>query len=394
MKSLLVSTFIVIVAMAGADARPPGEKYEWRVAMPGWQYEFPRDHHAHPEFKTEWWYFTGNLFDERGRRFGYELTFFRQGIIPPAERDRERSRFVVNDLKFAHFTITDASGREFLFNERASRGAFDDAGFDHGDVVAWINDWSLKMNAAGEFELMANSGGSRGRSPSQNDKPVATALGSNTGGRASRADCVLDLVLTSVKPPVIHGEGGVSGKAVEEGHASHYYSSTRLTSLGTLRLDDRKFKVSGTSWFDHEWATNQLAPHQLGWNWLCVQFDNNTELMLYQMRRDDGTFDPASSGTFVAPGGAATHLRADDFSVTSNGSWRSSNTDAVYPARWRVQVPSHGIDITVLPVLNDQELALAPLIYWEGAVDVSGSAKGVGYLELTGYAGTLSAINR
>jgi predicted secreted hydrolase len=211
---------------------------------------------------------------------------------------------------------------------------------------------------------------------------------------ARSAGAALSLTLTPAKPPVVHGENGVSAKALGEGHASHYYSITRLTSRGTLRAGDKTFDVSGTSWFDHEWASNQLAPHQLGWNWVCLQFADNTELMLYQMRRDDGTADPASSGTFVAADGTATHLRAKDFAMTSSGTWKSEKTGAIYPVRWRVQVPSRVMDIVVGPVLNDQELALAPLIYWEGAVDVSGSAKGVGYLELTGYAGALSALNR
>ncbi len=356
MKSSLL---FVLIAIAPLSAQ------EWRSAVPGLQYQFPRDHHLHADFKTEWWYFTGNLFDGNGRRFGYELTFFRQGIIPAAQRSDERSRFVVNDLKFAHFTITDASGRRFRFDEKASRGAFGEAGFDRGDELAWIADWSLKMNAANEFVLSARSGGT-----------------------------TLKITIAPAKRPVIHGENGVSAKAAGEGHASHYYSITRLTSCGTLRLEGENFSVSGTSWFDHEWATNQLALHQLGWNWLCLQFADNTELMLYQMRRDDGSFDPASSGTLVAADGSATHLRAQDFSMTSSATWKSKKTGAVYPVQWRVRVPSRGIDVAVQPVVKDQELALMPLTYWEGAVDVSGSATGVGYLELTGYAGALSALNR
>ncbi len=353
------SLVLLLIAIASSSAQ------EWRSAMPGWQYEFPRDHRVHTDFKTEWWYFTGNLFDQSGRRFGYELTFFRHGIIPPAQRHDGRSRFVVNDLKFAHFTITDASGRRFRFDEKASRGAFADAGFDRGNELAWIDDWSVKMNATGEFELSART-----------------------------SDARLNLTLGTVKAAVIHGENGVSAKAAEEGHASHYYSITRLTSHGTLRVEGKTFDLSGTSWFDHEWATNQLASHQLGWNWLCVQFVNNTELMLYQMRRDDGSFDPASSGTFVAADGTATHLRAADFSMTSGATWKSDKTGAIYPVRWRVQVPSRSIDVAVHPVLDDQELALSPLTYWEGAVDILGRENGVGYLELTGYAGSLSALSR
>jgi predicted secreted hydrolase len=362
--TIAITMIAAVAAVAGRGGSEPTQT-QWRTAQPGWQYEFPRDHHAHPEFKTEWWYFTGNLFDERGRRFGYELTFFRQGIIPPAERSPERSRFVVNDLKFAHFTVTDGHGRQFHFDEKASRGAFADAGFDRGENLAWIDDWSVRMNTEGEIQLFAKS-----------------------------AAMALNVALVPAKPPVIHGENGVSMKAAGEGHASHYYSITRIASRGTLQLGGKSFAVDGTSWFDHEWATNQLAPQQLGWNWLCIQFADDSDLMLYQMRRDDGSFDAASSGTFVAADESATHLRAEDFSMTSNATWKSKQTGSVYPVRWRVQVPSRGIDITVQPVLDDQELAFVPVTYWEGAVDISGSGKGVGYLELTGYAGRLSALNR
>ncbi len=365
----------VPVGSAAGLLRSP-QKEGWRSAMPGWQYQFPRDHHAHRDFKTEWWYFTGNLLDETGHRFGYELTFFRHGIIPPAQRSGERSRFIVDDLKFAHFTITDASGRRFHFDQKASRGAFDDAGFDRGDRLAWIDDWSLLMRRVEAF--VPNAAGAT------NEFIVS----------AKDADISLNLTHTPAKPPVIHGENGVSAKAAGEGHASHYYSITRLTTRGTLELQGRRLNVTGTSWFDHEWATNQLAPHQVGWNWLCLQFDDNTEIMLYAMRRDDGSVDPASSGTFIAADGVANHLRAADFVMTSSATWKSEKTGADYPVKWRVQVPSRGIDVTVQPVSNNQELALDPLTYWEGAVDATGTRRAVGYLELTGYAGQLSALTR
>ena len=349
--------FLIAISACGAQ--------EWRAAEPGWQYQFPRDHHAHTEFKTEWWYFTGNIFDGNGRRFGYELTFFRQGVIPPPQRVAGQSRFIVDDLKFAHFTITDGNGRRFRFDQKTTRGAFGEAGFDRGDELAWIDDWSLRMGANGEFKISAAMNGG-----------------------------AIDLTLAPRKPPVIHGENGISAKAAGEEHASHYYSITRLTTRGSLVLDGKEWRVSGTSWFDHEWATNQLAPHQLGWNWLCVQFNDNTELMLYQMRRDDGSIDPVSTGTFVAADGAAIHLPNAAFSMTPMSNWKSSKTGANYPVEWRVRIPSRGIDVNVRPLLNDQELALPALTYWEGAVDISGSERGVGYLELTGYAGALSALNR
>src|SRR5438270_5669063 len=342
---------------------------DWRSAAPGWQYEFPRDHHAHSEFTTEWWYFTGTLFDQTGRRFGYELTFFREGVIPPSQRRPARSRFVVDDLKFAHFTITDPIARKFRFDQKTSRGAFAEAGFDRGDELAWIESWSLRLNSAGEFRLAA----------------------------AAR-DADLDLILLPENAPVVHGDNGVSLKASGENHASHYYSITRLTTHGTIRLGGKAFNATGMSWFDHEWATNQLAPNQVGWNWLCVQFTNRTELMLYQMRLDDGTIDPASSGTLVDANGAM-RLTSRDFTMTPVARWKSPKTGADYPIEWRVEVQARQLSFTVRPILQDQELALVPLAYWEGAIDALGDVpdkgiRGVGYLELTGYAGPLRELAR
>ncbi len=338
----------------------------WRTAEPGLRYNFPRDHHAHREFKTEWWYFTGNIADETGRRFGYELTFFRQGIRPPNESREQLSRFVVGDLKFAHFTVTDAAGQRFRFFQKTSRGSFGEAGFDEGERLAWIEDWSLDMKADGVFVI-----------------------------RAAGADASIAFELRSSKPPVIHGAAGISAKASGEGHASHYYSLTRLTTAGELRVGDRRFSVRGESWFDHEWATNQLARDQVGWDWLCVQFRDGTELMLYGMRLAKGEIDPSSSGTFVAADGAATHLRRSQLSMTPRRFWKSKTTGAKYPVEWRVEVPERKLDFVVRPVLDNQELVLPPLTYWEGAVDVVGqSVSGVGYLELTGYAAPLQALQR
>lgn len=342
----------------------------WEVAEPGWNYQFPRDHQLHENFKTEWWYFTGNLTSERGRRFGYELTFFRQGIRPPGERGGTTSRFVVDDLKFAHFTITDEQGEKFRFFAKTSRGSFNDAGFTRGEQIAWIDPWRLRMKSDGSFELVAEGDGTR-----------------------------LELDLVPEKPPVIHGANGVSEKATEAGHASHYYSITRLRSEGRLRLAGKNFSLGGASWFDHEWATNQLAPGQVGWNWVSAQFDDGSELMLYQMRLKNGAADPASSGTFVRADGRAVPLTSADFRMKPRAFWKSAATKANYPVAWRIEVPKAGLDFTIDPILRDQELVLPPLIYWEGAFDLLGTrgtkpVRGHGYLELTGYAGPLEELNR
>lgn len=357
----LVLFCVLAASVAAAD---------WRVAEPGWNYEFPRDHHAHPEFKTEWWYFTGNLADDSGRRFGYQLTFFRQGIRPPAERDPAMSRFVVGDLKFAHFTVTDAAGERFRVEQKTSRGAFGEAGFESGDRLALIESWTLKMDADSRFLLHADG-----------------------------ADTAIDLRLETKKPPAIHGADGISTKAAGEGHASHYYSLTRLASDGTIHVANKDLHVQGESWFDHEWATSQLAPDQVGWDWLSVAFSDGSELMLYQMRLENGAADPASSGTWIAADGTTTHLPKSAFTMKPVAWWKSGKTQANYPVEWRIELPERALQIQVRPVLANQELALMPLAYWEGAVDVTGmqagrEIKGRGYLELTGYAGPLRELQR
>ena len=344
---------------------------EWRMAEPGWRYEFPRDHHAHREFKTEWWYFTGNLDDARDQHFGYELTFFRHGVRPPGDDDAGLSRFVVGDLKFAHFTVTDVSGRRFRFAQKTSRGAFAEAGFNDADRIAWIDGWTLRSSADGTtFDLAA-------------DTP----------------EMAVKLHLVAAKAPAIHGIAGVSAKAESDGHASHYYSVTRLDTAGELRIGDSSRSVRGESWFDHEWATNQLAPGQAGWNWLSVQFDDGTELMLYQMRLANGEADPSSSGTWIASNGETTHLPRAEFQIRATRFWKSKKTSANYPIEWQIEIPGRQLRFDVRTAVDDQELALGPLTYWEGAIEIDGSRAGIpiggrGYLELTGYAGPLNALIR
>ena len=336
---------------------------DWRIAEPGWEYEFPRDHHAHPEFKTEWWYFTGNLFDADGHRFGYELTFFRQGIRPVAERDPKASRFIVDDLKFAHFAITDVAEHKFSFEQKMSRGAFGEAGFGDGNRLAWIDNWSLSVKDDNIFELTAS-------------------------GKAG----VIRLALRPVQPPIVHGENGVSVKSAGGANASNYYSIPRLETTGDLTVDGVRHVFRGESWFDHEWSSSQLGEGQVGWDWLCLQWDDGSNLMLYRMRLENGDFDANSSGTWIAPDGTTTHLRASDFQMTPTAFWKGKNGYAPYPIGWRIILPAQRLEFTVKAALEDQELKLGPITYWEGAVDAIGArdgkaAKGRGYLELTGYAG-------
>lgn len=343
---------------------------EWKKAEPGWQYEFPRDHHAHRDFKTEWWYFTGNVFDAEGHRFGYELTFFRQGITPAAERDPTASRFIVDDLKFAHFAITDVARQEFHFEQKTSRGAFGEAGFDDAKRLAWIDNWTLATNGDDGFDLMASS---------------------DTG--------TIHLHLRSPKPPVIHGEKGVSVKAADGTSASHYYSIPRLQTTGEIFANGRSRPFRGESWFDHEWSSSQLGKGEVGWDWVCLQWEDGAELMLYRMRLENGQADPSSSGTWIAPDGTTTHLRSSDFQMTPVATWKSKTNGAQYPIAWRIVLPGQRAELTLRAALEDQELKLGPITYWEGAIDAVGTRdgtaiKGRGYLELTGYAGPLGDLRR
>jgi predicted secreted hydrolase len=359
---LAVFLFLISTARAADPA--------WHTATPGWQYAWPRDHTSHPEFKTEWWYFTGALHTADGRRFGYELTFFRQGLRPPGSLP-VRSRFVTNDLKLAHFALTDVKAQRFTSWQHLTRGAFAEAGYGDGTTeprLAWNGDWSVTLAKDGSFDIKARE-----------------------AGRA------LTLHLDPTKPMIPHGENGVSRKATEAGHASHYYSATRLRTRGTIALDGQSLSGEGESWFDHEWATNQLAPGQSGWDWFSLQFADGTELMLYQLRRRDGTIDAASSGTWVAADGTARHLRHEDLKLTPTQWWTSQATRGKYPIGWHIEIPSLSLAADITTPVESQELTLPPVIYWEGLIDTTATraghkVTGHGYLELTGYAGEFTAL--
>ena len=337
----------------------------WALALPGWQYEFPRDHYAHPDFKTEWWYFTGNLSAEDGREYGFQLTFFRQGVRRGEEAE---TRFAVDDIKLAHFAITDLSENKFRFAQKVSRGSFGDAGFSDGARIAWIDDWTLRLAGPGQFRLEAR------------DESFALALD-----------------LASAKAPVFHGENGVSQKSAGEGRASHYYSYTRLAARGTVTLEGREIPVTGWSWFDQEWATNQLTENQTGWDWLSLQFEDSTELMLFQIRLKDGGRDPFSHGTWIDADGKTVAVRNEDFELIPGRIWRSKESGGDYPVEWTLRIPKLDLELEVAAALDGQELVLRPISYWEGSVRAKGTRKGNavrarGYLEMTGYAGGLVGL--
>lgn len=346
----------------GADSHPT----PFQSATAGYRYNFPRDHGSHPIYRTEWWYYTGHLHSKSGRSFGFELTFFRRGI-PPDEIKTLPSKWSVKDLYLAHFAVTDITGKRFHFSEKLSREGLGKAGADESRLLVWIDDWRAEASTE----------------PSASHMLVARD-----------ETHTLALTLQPTKPLVTHGAAGISRKGKDVGQASHYYSFTRLATSGKLTIDGESFEVTGTSWMDHEFGSAELGTDQVGWDWFSIQFEDDTELMLYRMRRKDGASDLASSGTAVSPDGDARHLEVTDFQIESSGTWTSAESKATYPAKWRLTIPLLGLILDVTPLLADQELRTSRstrVSYWEGAVAVTGTKqgrpiKGQGYVELTGYA--------
>jgi predicted secreted hydrolase len=353
-------TSLLTVCIAVALAFQPSLA-QFRPAAPGYRYEFPRDYFNHPDFQTEWWYYTGNLTAANGRAYGFELTFFRVGV----NRDKTPpSDWAVNDLYMAHLALSDIDGGHFYHRERLNRAGVGIAGVNGDAGRIWNGNWQIQFRG-GEQQL--------------------DAISDNFS---------LHFQLASQKPPVIHGVDGVSQKSAGAGRASHYISLTRLAVSGTVDLAGAATAVTGVAWMDHEFFTEQLEENQTGWDWLSVQLDDNTELMLYRIRRSDGSVDPYSSGTYIDASGKATHIALSDFNFAPSGeTWTSPSSKATYPIHWKVSVRSLRLSLDVATPLKSQEIfSGSPIIpsYWEGAVRLTGDrggvpVKGVGYLELTGY---------
>ncbi|MBM4301174.1 MAG: carotenoid 1,2-hydratase [Deltaproteobacteria bacterium] len=360
---LALGLILAVLLAGGAGA---GEGFE--MPRPGRVFQFPRDHGAHPEYKTEWWYYVGHLTAASGESFGYQLTFFRVALRKLRKPDLQaRSAWSLHTVYFAHLAITDIARRTFAFREKSGRGALSLSGAAAGTLKVWIDDWQAELQGE-EFHLLAQDGG----------------LG-------------LDLVLKPMKPPALHGEGGYSRKSEKSDAASYYYSLPRLDTRGTIFVDGRKLPVTGASWMDHEFFSHAMAPGLAGWDWFSLQLEDGWEVMLYLLRHQDGSVDPASSGALIDPQGRTRHLKLTDFHVKATGAWTSPHTRTKYPAGWEIGIPGAGYRLTLTPTVPDQEIRSqtpAKVIYWEGQVKIAGvkndaPVAGVGYAELTGYAGGL-----
>jgi predicted secreted hydrolase len=321
---------------------------------------FPRDHGSHPEYATEWLYYTGNLDAEDGRHFGFQLTFFRSALV--SETLERASDWAATNIYMAHFTVTDVAGGQFRAFDRFSRGAAGLAGATGAPYRVWLDNWS------------AEGSGPEG---------MAMRL------RAAQDDAAIDLALTSARAPMLQGDGGLSQKGTTPGNASYYYSLTRMATQGTIEIGGQRYAVHGLSWMDHEFGTSALEQGAAGWDWFGLQLGDGRDLAYARIRNADGSAGLALGGLFAADG-SKHDLAADEITLEVLGTWRSPRSGVEYPSSWRLRAPSVGIDLRITPWLADQELPLA-VLYWEGAVKVLGtvdgrSSVGNGYVELTGYA--------
>lgn len=324
---------------------------------------FPEDHSPHPDFRTEWWYFTGNVSTAGGRQFGYQVTIFRIGVTAGVES--RRSAWATNQIYMGHVGLTDVQAGEHSFEERFARGAAGLAGAESAPFRVWIEGWEVRQT------------GDRIRHQVPELRITATLQGG-----------AIDLTLEAAKPLVLQGNRGLSRKGPEPGNASFYYSSTRMKTHGAITTGGTRQAVSGTSWMDREWSTSALGPGVEGWDWFALQLSDSTEIMYYQLRRHDGAPDAFSKGSLIAPDGTPDPLALSDVALRVTDRW-SSPAGVSYPSGWRLQVPSRGVDLTITPKVKAQLMDVS-VKYWEGTVAIEGvrngnTVRGSGYAELAGY---------
>ena len=325
---------------------------------------FPDAFGPHEDFQTEWWYYTGNVQTTEGERFGYQLTFFRRSLVSQPSNTEDESSLRTTQAYMAHLAITDATRVQHYQAERFQRGAGGVAGAQASPYEVWLDNWAVEEVGDGIYKLKAEE--------------------VTLDGHELR----LDFTLTAMKPPVLHGNNGLSQKGQEVGNATYYYSQTRLETYGEIKIDSQSYTVTGFSWKDHEFGTTALGENIVGWDWYSFQLEDGTELMLYKLRNEDGSIAPTSNGTLVYEDGTTKPINWSEVEIAVREEWESSNSSGIYPSQWEIRIPSEAIDITIVPLISDQEMTNST-IYWEGAVQISGSHSGYGYVELTGYGGPL-----
>ncbi len=372
--SALSTTVLALLGAACGRPAPPsepaisvastlgGSAAGFLTALAPRAFLFPADHGPHSGFRNEWWYFTGNLTAAGDRRFGYQLTFFRSQLTPqPMPRP---SAWGASEVFLGHFALTDVEAERFHAQERFARASpLGLAGATVQPFRVWVEGWEAR--------------GGR-------DLPPLTL-------HAEASEVAVELELAAGKPLVLQGDRGLSVKGPEPGNASYYYSLPRLPTHGTVRVGATTYAVDGSSWMDREWSTSALSPGTVGWDWLALQLDDGSEVMLYRLRQADGSATAASAGSLIAADGNRRALAWGDIELRESGWWISPRSGVRYPAGFALRLPGEDLQLTVHPLLPDQELNLA-FRYWEGAVEIAGTHRGSplggrGYMELVGYDG-------
>ncbi|NND72014.1 MAG: carotenoid 1,2-hydratase [Rhodothermales bacterium] len=364
---------IVLTVFAGCDPPPLDDTLQVSAAMGGdttgyaradkiLELQFPEDYGPHPDFKTEWWYYTGNVWTDSGDRFGYEFTIFRSALKPTSPQDTTLSDWATNQLYMAHFGLTDKARGDFYHFERFSRGAAGLAGAVANPYRVWLDDWEIHATGS---EL------------------YPTRLYAHDGPTG------IDITLQRGKPIVLQGDQGLDQKGAGSGNASYYYSFTRLPTTGSVTVGDEVFSVEGLSWKDHEWSTSALGPKETGWDWFALQLSDGRDVMFYQLRENSGNASEFSNGMLVEDDGTYRRIETDDVVIEVLDYWTSPHSNVTYPSRWTLTYPTENLTLTVTPIVNDQEMNVS-VRYWEGAVDILGSSNGQdvtgqGYVELAGY---------
>lgn len=352
MTKVLLLLFLSFLVQAGTLVAEG-----WKKVTPGYQFRFPEDHAAHPEYPVEWWYLTGHLTDENQKHFGVQFTIFRVGLLTD---DSFKSRWHASSLYIGHTAITDTESRQFIYCEEVERGALNLAGSDEKRLNTWIHHQRISHLKDGSFAVRFSCKGKE-----------------------------LSLTLRTERQPVLHGDNGYSRKGPEEGNASYYSSFTRLTGSGALNNS----RVEALAWYDHEVLSADVTGENAGWDWFAIQLENGTELMAYQLRLADETISSYSSAAFIDKEGKKTDFKADQFSISPESFWRSEASNIRYPAAWKIEVPELEMVLNLKPVIANQELDASKStgkIYWEGAATVRGTAgktsvSGLAYVELVGY---------
>ena len=352
---------VQVPEVAGIDEIPPG----FVVADGSRPLTFPADFGAHDDFRTEWWYYTGNLQTPEGRHFGFELTIFRVGLVPPTVELPTDSEWYHHSAYFAHFALSDIASERFYAFERYSRPGPGLAGAQAEPYHVWLEDWNITEVSPAVYHL-----------------------------QASQAEITLDLTLTDEMGVIPHGENGYSRKGENASNASYYYSQPQLRAEGIVQIEENSFPVTGLAWKDHEFSSGVLDENQIGWDWFSLQFEDSSALMLFQLRERGGGLSASSSGTFISPDGKPQSVQKTEFDIIVLDQWQSPHTGGLYPASWEVRLAEQDCMLQVQPWMADQEIHFPTVTYWEGAVHFEGSCNGIpvqgnGYVELTGYAGNL-----